>query len=294
MRSELPPETAPPAWLLDDPASSAFTDAIRRHPGFAPAIRALAVGTLDLCVADRALAGILKDAGRYVAAMCAASMQDDGVTLPRLKALCESFGLLSAGRARALLIYLRYLGYVSLWREHSGKGPARYLPSPLFLTRWRDHLKVALDAVATIDPFAADVARRLDEPAFFATFCRLQMEGLRAAALAHDPGDPLFNIFFHRHAGPHFTFTLMIQSEGECPPRGSLRIAVAEIARRLDVSAVHIRRLLRDAEQAGLMTRDPTGIYKLTAVAVDGFAANYATQFARLLNTAANTARGIP
>jgi hypothetical protein len=282
-------DVAAPAWLLEDPASPALIDRIRDHPGFPMAIRAIAGGMLDLCAADRALAGILKDAGRYVAAMCAASMQEEGVTLPRLKALCESFGLLSAGRARALLIYLRYLGYVGLWGDRAGNGPARYIPSTAFLDGWRVHLKLALESVAAIDGFAADVARRLGDPAFFALFCRLQMEGLRAAVSVYSSDTPLFRIFFHRHAGSHFAYSIMIQGEGECPPRGPLRLSITEIARQLDVSAVHIRRLVRDAEQEGLLVRDADGRYALTDSAAAGFIENYAIQFARLLGAAATT-----
>jgi hypothetical protein len=289
--SELPIDASPPAWLLEAPESSALVATIRHHPGFPVAIRAIAGGMLDLCAADRALAGILKDAGRYVAAMCAASMQDEGVTLPRLKVLCESFGLLSAGRARALLIYLRYLGYVGLWGERAGNGPARYIPSAAFLDGWRIHLKVALEAVAAIDAFALDVARRLDDPVFFALFCRQQMEGLRAAVAIYSSDNALFRIFFHRHAGPHVAYSIMVQGHGECPPRGPLHISIAEIARRLDVSTVHLRRLVRDAEQEGLLIRNANSRYALTDSAVEGFAENYAIQFARLLGAAAATAK---
>jgi hypothetical protein len=289
----MPIHALTPAWLLEDPDTPGHIDAIRCHPGFPAAIRAIAGGMLDLCAADRALAGILKDAGRYVAAMCAASMQDEGVTLPRLKALCESFGLLSAGRARALLIYLRYLGYVGPWADRTGNGPARYIPSTAFLVGWRLHLKVALEAVSAIDGFAQEVARRLDDPAFFALFCRLQMEGLRSAVAIYSSDTPLFRIFFHRQAGPHFAYSLMIQGDAECPPRGPLRISIADTAKRLDVSTVHIRRLLRDAEQEGLLARDVGGRYALTDSAAQGFIDNYAIQFARLLSTAASTVQAI-
>jgi hypothetical protein len=82
--------------------------------GFAqtPAIRTRRALSPTQCEADRLLDGVLKDAGRNVAAKCLAYLHvTGGLTLPRLKALCASTGLVSSGRARMLLIYLQHLGY---------------------------------------------------------------------------------------------------------------------------------------------------------------------------------------
>jgi len=101
-----------------------------------------------------------------------------GVTLAGLKALCAKFGLLSPGRAAAMLLYLRYLGYVSPWRDRSASGRAIYQTSPAFLAAWRAHYRAVLDAAALIDPGAGRVAARLDDPAFFQRFCQLHLEAL--------------------------------------------------------------------------------------------------------------------
>jgi hypothetical protein len=61
---------------------------------------------LDQAEADRAIDGILKDAGRNAAAKCLAYLHvTGGLTLPRLQALCASIGFISPGRVRALLLY---------------------------------------------------------------------------------------------------------------------------------------------------------------------------------------------
>ena len=77
---------------------------LRADPRYARAVRTFAGNMLAAGDADRLLDGILKDAGRNVAALCAVHLHfTGGLTLPRLKTLCASFGLISPGRARALL-----------------------------------------------------------------------------------------------------------------------------------------------------------------------------------------------
>src|SRR3954470_18320165 len=135
------------SWDAGEPVTDALYARMEAHEAFPRAVRALAGNMLELGDSDPALAGIFKDAGRYVTAMCAASMPE-GVTLTGLKALCAQFGLLSPGRARAVLFYMRYLGYVSLWSARKGRGPAQYRLTEPFTLAWRAQFRTALRAVS--------------------------------------------------------------------------------------------------------------------------------------------------
>src|SRR5262245_5257030 len=77
-------------WQCDSPTpGQALADMIV-HAAFSRAARALAANMLDVSRADRTLAGIFKDAGHYVCAMCAIYLNALGdITLPALKALCS-------------------------------------------------------------------------------------------------------------------------------------------------------------------------------------------------------------
>jgi hypothetical protein len=102
-------------WDIDGALAQERSADLMDNPRFADAVRALASNMMAAGAGDKKLDGIFKDAGRYVAAMLAIHLHTSGgLTLPRLKELCKAFGFLSPGRARAMLIYLQYLGYVEL------------------------------------------------------------------------------------------------------------------------------------------------------------------------------------
>jgi hypothetical protein len=285
------PPALPSSWLIAEPVPLALYDAVERDARFDGAMRVLARKMLGLAEADLALAGIFKDAGRYIAAMCATSLQGEGVTLPRLKALCAGFGLMSTGRARALLIYLRYLGYVGMWSERGGGGPARYRSSPKFLANWCLHLKAALDAASVLDPETE--AARLDDPRFFTMFCRIQMEGLMASVGRLPADNALFAVFLNRHAGIQVMDVLLILGDAECPTRGPLRISIGDLARRFGVSRIHVRRMLRDAEREGILMRDAERGLRFTEAGRDMVRQNYAAQLTSLLIAFARTCEAV-
>ena len=258
------------------------------HPGFPAAVRALGQGMLSLSAADRAIDGIFKDAGRYVVAACAATMPF-GVTLAGLKALCAKFGLLSPGRAAAMLLYLRYLGYVSPWRDRSAGGRAIYRTSPTFLAAWRTHYRAVLDAAALIDPGAGRAAARLDDPAFFQRFCQLHLDALVEGIGQADPNMAYVRVFMNRYAGSQIAWALLVQhGDGPFPFAGPLAISKADLARRFGVSLMHVKRMFTAAAREGLIEQGGGQVF-LTALAQDQVRCLYAAQFVALLTTCERT-----
>ncbi|MCA3255708.1 MAG: hypothetical protein INF91_08845 [Alphaproteobacteria bacterium] len=268
---------------------------LRNHDAFPQAMHALAASMLHYSDTDRGLAAMFKDAGRYVAALCAAALRDEGVTLPRLKALCARFGLLSPGRAHALLIYLRWLGYVHFWSDRRGRGAARYTLTEEFAAAWRRHLGGALAAAARLDPAAAAMFARLDDDAAFDLFNRLHLDQLVDATAMIPHVEATMTVFINRDGGSQVLWALLTMSdERDCPPAGILRPGVERLAARFGVSATHLKWMLRDARSHGLVEEAGRGEIRLSAAGREQLRLLYAAQFARLITACRAVVAGAP
>jgi hypothetical protein len=245
---------------------------------------------------DLALDGILKDAGRNVAAMCAVCLHvTGGLTLPRLKTLCEGFGLASRGRARALLLYLRYLGFVAAPVARAKGGPAIYPAAPKLLATWREHQLAVLDAAAVIEPQITELIDRFDRPGVFETYAALLVEGLLATVHHFDVKTPYFHIFMHRHAGIQIVHFLLAHATDEAfPPIEPIPFSIAGSAQRFGVSRSHVRRLIDAAEREGLIQRCNDGAVLWTPAGRQALDDVFATQMIRFLVTASRTMASHP
>ncbi len=277
-------------WNFDGAIPAETYARLTADPAFPAAARALAANMLAAADADKTLEGIFKDAGRYVAALGAISLHvTGGLTLPRLKALCVAFGFSSAGRARALLNYLLYLGYVELFPARRRGSPARYLPTGRFVSAWRRHLRAALEAAAVVEPAVKRVLDRLDEPDIFNAVVRIQSEGLLEEARAADPDMAVLRAFLNHHAGIQLVWLILSAPEEGFPPRRPVAIALAGAARRFGVSRIHLRRLLEAARDAGLLRYLDDGTIVLQEKGRAEIEFLYANQIIRLLIVAAKT-----
>ncbi len=265
---------------------------VAADPRFGDASRALAANFLIVGENDKALDGIFKDAGRYVVALWAIYLHvAGGLTLPRLKDVCASTGLVSPGRARALLIYLRYLGYVEVLPVGRGET-ARYLPTARFRQSWRLHLRAALEAARILEPDAVALLGALHRDDVFEALARIHGENLLASthtARGAEGFAAYTRVFLHRHAGSQIVWSLMIADEETFPPGKPLPFSVNATARRFNVSPVHVRRLLDAAQDEGLLRVCEDGTIVLEERAREAIRFLYAGQFAVLLAVIAET-----
>jgi len=283
-------------WAMDGAGSDELYARLASHPHCDRAAHTLAVNMLDAAAGNEALDGIFKDAGRYVVALWAMyAHATGGLTLPRLKEICAASGLVSPGRARALLLYLRYLGYV----ESAGRDQnrlARYTPTASFIVTWTAHLRAALGAVRLIEPAVDLVLRRLQEPAVLEAFSRFQGEELLAGAqnrLAME--SPYVRIFMNRHAGSQVIMLLATgAADGTFPPRAAIAFSTAGAAKRFRVSRIHIKRMLDQAEKENFLRRQGDGAVVLDESARATIRTMYVMQLAQLLSQAARTLRERP
>ncbi len=269
---------------------------LRAEPLYPKAVRRFAANMVAEGDADLALDGILKDAGRNVAAMCAVYLHvTGGLTLPRLKTLCTGFGLTSPGRARALLLYLRYLGYVGAPRPVAKGAPALYPVAPKLLLTYREHHRAVLDAAAVLEPQIAVLIDRFETPGVFETYAALLVEGFLATVPHFNTNMPYFRIFLHRHAGIQIVHFLLAQATDEAfPPNEPIAFSISTLAQRFGVSRSHVRRMIEAAEREGLIQRCNDGALLWAPAGRAALDYVFATQMTRFLFIAARTMASHP
>jgi len=269
---------------------------LRADPLYPQAIRRFAANMLAAGDNDLALDGILKDAGRNVAAMCAVYLHvSGGLTLPRLKTLCAGFGLASPGRARALLLYLRYLGYVGAPQARAKGALAVYPVAPKLLVTWREHQRAVLDAAAVLEPEIAVLVDLFERPGVFETYAALLVEGFLVTVPHFDVNTPYFRIFMHRYAGIQIVHFLLARAADEAfPPREPIAFSLSTLAQRFGVSRSHVRRLIEAAEREGLIQRCNDGAVVWTSAGRAELDYVFATQMTRFLFIAARTMASRP
>jgi hypothetical protein len=260
------------------------------HPALGLAVRAMAANMRELLADDRTLDSLLKDAGRYVAAMGALYLHDTGgLTLARLKAFCTRSSLLSPGRARALLLFLEHLGYVE--RTTAPGAGALYVPTASFRAAWRAQLRAALEAGRVLEPQLDWVLDSAD-PQVLETFGGLHAKGLVDALEGGMPVLDFLRVFIHPHAGHLIVGTLMTTAQGEAfPPERAGPISVSALSRSFGVSRIHISRIFADAEREGLARLDRDGMVHFEPKAREEMTFFNAAQFAQILAAAAKTVR---
>ncbi len=279
--SDSSPITSEPALHLHE---------VHKHPRFVEVARRWAANMLVLSDKDRAVDGIFKDAGRFVAAMCAVSMREEGVTLVKLKALCARFGLLSAGRARAVLLFLRYLGYVDVWGQKSANGTTIYKVNPTFIAAWRLQLEAIFTSLELLDPRIGKLLAHLGNDAIFDAICASQIDELADDVEALNRFPEITQIFVNRSAGSQVLWYLLSFHRDEVfPSPRPVPLNPSILAERFKVSTVHIRRILNAAIAANLLRWVDEGHLIFTPKALANLYDFYGAQMSCLLRTAYHT-----
>ena len=281
--------------VWDGPPDTARYALLRTHPNFPAWVQSFARAMLEAGDNDPLLDGILKDAGRNAAAMLTAHLHfSGGISLPQLKTLCVSLGLVSRGRARALLLYMRYLGYVRPTTDRPS-GPATiYVATPKFLKTWCAMQTKILESLDIIVPAARLGQHHPFSVEQIARFTCFLSEGFLSTAPQIDRNAPYFRVFMHSHAGIQIVHSLLAASADGFPPQAPIALSLARTAARFRVSRVHVRRVLAAGERNGLLRLcEGSGV----AFEPEGRAALdfiFSTQLLQFLRAAAQTFRNQP
>lgn len=282
-------------WDAPDATVEETFARLRASPCYGDAARAFAAAMLAQAEADPALDGILKDAGRNIAAKCLAYLHvTGGVSLPRLKALCEQVGMVSTGRARALLIYLRLLGYAEPLPGRTRGGPRRYVPSARFMKTWRIHMRAMLECAALVEPEIVRVIERLDDPEVYDAFVLSISQGYLDSLDHLDDQSPIFRTFMHRYAGIQIVHALILECPEAFPPLGPIAFSPVATAKRFGVSRMHVRRMMEAARTEGLMSFADENVLVFEPAGREAVDYIYAAQLCIFLTAAARTLKARP
>ena len=287
------PAHALDAWDCDLNIPQAEYDRMLDHPHLQAASRALAQSTLDAGARDETLLGIFKDAGRYLAAMWAIQLHlSGGLTLARLKDLCARSTFLSPGRAQALLLYMRYLGYIVPVRDQPPKSQKRFVPTPRFVQAWTLHMESIVSAICVMEPDARRVLDALHIPEVFACLVCCQGESLFNAT-AHPAGnESYYRVFIHSHAGTQILAVMLTGDPAQpFPPLSIASPSLSATSARFGVSRVHLRRLLKRAQTENMLHMGNDRVIHFSETARDQIRTSYAMQLRHLLMSTARAAQ---
>jgi len=235
-------------WV-DCDMSPATAGRLAAHPGFTEAARRLNRAKVA-AAADPDMALISRDAGHYVAAALAFSLHaGEGITMPRLQAACTETGLMSLGRARAMLGYLRHIGFLTQTSPRQGKAAACYVPTPRFIRAWCGRMRRGLEAALPLEPAVKGLLDGMNNPEIAMAFARIRGQGLVAGlarAVGHDL--PFVRIFNHRLGGGRALALLLSRDTGTGPfATVPVPWALDDIMVHCGISRVQARRLFDDA-----------------------------------------------
>jgi DNA-binding MarR family transcriptional regulator len=245
--------------------------ALEAHPRFSAALRIIAAGGVAQYRGNRILNMMITDRARFLIGVFAIHLHDlsrpgdprSGLTLSRIKAICVEQKICSAGRAEAMLVLMRMLGYLASARSEEDRRLHRLVPTDALIAWHRERLSFTLEAVANLLPEGAQALAALRSPDFSPNFlvrfvshvARLYLTGFYYVDHV-----PEMKLFFERNAGVVILFSIMLSGETTdgFPPRGPVLIFPARLARQFGVSRSHVRRMVQEAINAGLLERDET------------------------------------
>jgi hypothetical protein len=230
---------------------------MRAHPRFFEACEQSARGTLARMEGNSLMSRAVKDLSRIFYGVFALYLDArDELTLTGIQEFCVETGLASPGRAAAILLQLRMLGYVMRDPDTSGTRRRRFIPTPMMKQGLLDVFRDEMLALSLVEPEAVSVVERMLEPEVFRYFVIFLGSGF--ANIARSRAATLITPFADRNAGLAILYQLAISGEesDRYPARGRVRMSVREIAGKFSVSRSHVLRLLRDAETAGILRRN--------------------------------------
>ncbi|HEX2591543.1 MAG TPA: hypothetical protein VHL34_08600 [Rhizomicrobium sp.] len=233
--------------------------AMRSHPRFRPAVRVAMAEAARLYDADPTMRRTLSDTGRGAMGFLALYLDaTGGLTLGRINDLMHEIDAGSRGRAAAFLIWLRMIGYIEPSNDQPDKRSRLYSPTPHMHAAISALLRKDIAALSQVVPAAAAVLPIFDQPDVFDRFLAELGRGIVDVIKSSAPERAFMRIFASRNSGNIIVQALLSSSDDDdtFPPSRPVPASVAALAKRFDTSRSHVLRMLRDAEDSGLLVRD--------------------------------------
>lgn len=228
------------------------------HPDFDRACIEAMQPTINRRHTDPGLVRLLVDAQRTTLGLFVLYLDArEGVTLGGIHNLCRELGLGSPGRATAMLMGLRMMGYIVPDPVQRDRRSRRYIPTAMTREAFSKAFQYRGLAFAQIEPEAMRIAERFDDPAVFKAYLLQLGDGL-SDVLKRGGASNGLDHFWSPNAGLGILFLIAISGEpGDVfPPRRPIPVSINGLANQFNVSRAHVRTLLRGAEEKGLLHRD--------------------------------------
>lgn len=300
--------TTPGPTFASDAATILREDVVRRiedriplyleHPRLHEAMAFTSQSLRGMYHGNRLLNRIMNDRGRFVFGLFClylhATPDENGVglTLTRVVDLCENTGVCSRGRAKAILTLMRWGGYVDAVPASHNRRQRPLVPTDRLVREQVGRWRATIGGLALMDPLASRILDHLNDKAVFSALMHNLGERYRAGFRAVDFA-PHLHVLIERNAGAMLAFALINAGAADdtYPPSRPLVTPVAVLAREFDVSRAHVLKVLREAEQAGLISRVPGhhGSVLLLAPLKEGMARFFSALFALLADSIHDT-----
>ena len=270
-------DSAAPAPTLPDqrPASAAWlseamVEALCSHPNFPASVCRLVEELTAGYVGNRLMNQVLSDRGRAMLGLLisyldaqSSSLPGRGATLGSVQATCRFTKLCSPGRAAAMVAAMRFAGYVAAVPAEGGRS--RLVPTEKLNAEHRRRWRLHYQAMLPMLPRAARVLRCLDSKPFL-DILLLEMGQQYLAGFRLLDYAPGLRLIAESNAGLLTVAGLLtpaMATEGV-----SVSVSISALSRRFSVARSHVRKVLRLAQQGGLLARgnDDASVVALPAL----------------------------
>jgi hypothetical protein len=237
-------------------------DALRSHPRFPEAVRAATNHLVEKYSRNGLLNRVINDRGRMIGSLVALYLHlsappgGDGLTVSRFQAYCVKLKLCSPGRARALLLLLRYGGFLVPDPSTSDRRQRRLVPTEPLIEAHRQRWKRQFEALALIAPEGRPALALLDQPEFITAFVRQLGVSYLAGFRVLDHAPELTDLV-ESNAGLLVISSLFLAAVERPQAAEGMAVPVSISAQslRFGIARAHARNLLAEAAEAGLVSR---------------------------------------
>jgi hypothetical protein len=253
--------------LIRGPLSAEAVAALRTHPLLPNAVCAAAGALVAI---TRRPPVIINDLGRLVIGNLALYLHysrdpadpSSGLSAGRLKALCAEQAVCSRGRVLAVLALMRDSGDLIPATCQVDQRLRLLVPTEKLISGCKQYWEAILRGTAVVIPRRSDAVAALQREdvlaAFFQVFGGYFCAGMRMFKLGAG-----LTSFAQRNAALAILLSLLVASEqnGGAGSPVTVRISIAELARRFGVSRPQVVRVLDEAAKASLVHRSaPDGL----------------------------------
>ncbi len=232
------------------------------------------------CDGDPVAHANFRDTGKLVLAMIALYLDaTGGLTHRRLREISQKAGTLSAGRATAILLHLRMIGYVTAVSTRADGSARLYVPTQKMREVFRNRIRIDIEALAMLEPEVDSLLARFAEDETFRIFMAEAGNLIGEAKPNEEEGLVRYDAITSKNAGQIIIYNLLQAADHgrEFPPLGPAPVSVSALSRRFGVSRAHVLRVLREMEDGGFVTRAADGNgYELQQRLHDAFRQHFA------------------